>query len=154
MDNVLKALNLVIADDDTDDQYLMQKAIWEVNPKHKITSVYNGMQLLDYLQRTGTYKNCTEPIPDCVLLDLQMPLLNGTEALRKMKSAVELKTIPVYVFSGMQSGNNQPELITLGASAVFEKSPKDYELKKIMSDILAQVSVQKFNNEKRMRGTA
>jgi len=134
-------LSLVIADDDTDDQYLMQKAIWEVNSNHKITSVYNGMQLLDYLLRKGTYKNCGEPFPDCIFLDLNMPLVNGAEALSRIKKNPEISSIPVYIFSTSSCSSEKQKLITLGASGFFTKSPKQQNLKSIVTEILSEVDL-------------
>ncbi|MGZ3920352.1 MAG: response regulator [Bacteroidia bacterium] len=133
------ALNIVIADDDPDDQYLMQKAIWELNSNHKITSVYNGMQLLEYLLRKGTYKNCIEPKPDCIFLDLNMPLLTGIDALPRIRKNPDFAQTPVYIFTTSNCPNEKQKLIAMGANGFYTKSPKHFNLKLIVQEVLYNI---------------
>ncbi|MCW3077765.1 MAG: hypothetical protein JWO32_2374 [Bacteroidetes bacterium] len=133
-------LNIVIADDDEVDQFMMKKAIWEINSNHKITSVYNGLQLIEYLQRKGTYKNCGEPKPDCILLDLNMPLLTGFDVLKKIRKSPEFDKTPVYIFSTTATPTVTEKLISTGANGCYIKSHKQLHLKKAMQDVLKQVS--------------
>lgn len=135
-------LNIVIADDDPFDQTVMKTAIWEINCNHKITSVYNGIQLMDYLQGKGSYKNCKEPKPDCILLDLNMPLLSGFDVLKKIRKKPEFDSIPIYIFSIPATEKENETLISSGANGCFAKSSKYLSLKKTMQKVLAQVPSQ------------
>ncbi len=128
-------LNFVIADDDAEDQFTIQKAIWEMNINHKITSVYNGAQLMDYLLRKGMYENCMEPSPDCVLLDLNMPLVNGFEVLRKIKGDRGLKQVPVYILTTSGNSFERNSLLNHGANGFYTKQPEESYLKKILEEI-------------------
>lgn len=139
MQSLSKILNIVIADDDPDDQYMMHKATWEMNAQHKITSVYNGIQLMDYLQRTGMYKNYTDPLPDCIFLDLNMPLLSGTEALKRIKKNEQLAHLPVFILSTSKSAHEKENLLALGAHGFYTKTYEYNELKKIISAVFDQV---------------
>lgn len=139
MDINKKTLNLVIADDDPEDQYMMQKVIWDLNLNHKITSVYNGMQLMDYLQRKGMYSKCMEPTPDCIFLDLNMPLLNGMEALKRIKKNPELAQLPVYILCTVNCTSEKEKMLAIGANGFYTKNPVHNNLKIIVNDILSRL---------------
>lgn len=143
---IVKTLNIIISDDDPDDQYFMHKAVWETNLQHKITSVYNGIQLMDYLQRTGMYKNCKDDPADCIFLDLNMPLLSGTEALKRIKRNTDLSNIPVFILSTSKSSNEKENLITLGAAGFYTKSNEYNGLKKIILEVFDTVYKLKSQN--------
>ncbi len=132
-------LNLVIANNNASDHYIIRKAILEINHTHRITSVYNGSQLLDYLLRAGSYVNCPEPTPDCIFLDLDMPLLDGLSALQRIKSFNEFKKIPVFILSSIVNPVDKEKALALGANDVFIK-PVDYtHLKGAVSAILERI---------------
>jgi len=111
---------IVIADDDPDDHYLVKQALNELDSTTETTSVYNGLQLLDLLLRRGTYKNMNE-LPDVILLDINMPLLDGFEALKEIRKHRELSTIPVYIMSTSQSNEDRRKAIELGATGYYQK---------------------------------
>jgi len=134
-----KTFSLVIADDDPEDQYMMQKVIWDLNLNHKITSVYNGMQLMDYLLRKGMYSNCMEPSPDCIFLDLNMPLLSGLEALKRIRKDPGLNHLPVYVLCTTNGPSEKEKVLAIGANGFYTKNPTHNNLKTIVSDILSQL---------------
>jgi CheY-like chemotaxis protein len=131
-----KALSLVIADDDSEDQYIMQKLILDLNHNHKVTSVYNGMQLMEYLLKQGMYTNRMETTPDCIFLDLNMPLINGTEALRRIRAHRELQHLPIYVLSTVKNKSEKQKLISLGADGFYLKDPEQKNFRAIISEIL------------------
>jgi CheY-like chemotaxis protein len=130
--------NFVIADDDPDDQHMLQKVIWDSNRQHKITAVYNGMQLLEYLFRKGAYKNCTEPRPDCIFLDLNMPLINGWEVLKKIRETNDLKDLRVYVLTTDRLEPRQKQLLK-EANGLYQKNPANSSLRTMLEDVLEQM---------------
>jgi len=136
--------NFVIADDDPDDQYALQKVIWDDNKHHKITSVYNGMQLLEYLFRVGTYKNCKEPPPDCVFLDLNMPLINGIDVLEKVKVSHLFRSFKVHVLTSSSCQKEKEKMIGLGANGFFTKHPDEENLKFIFRNIIDDMPFAKM----------
>lgn len=139
-------LAIVIADDDPDDQYLIQKAIRECNIHHSVTAVYNGLQLMDYLLRKNMYVNCSEPTPDCVLLDLKMPLLNGLQAMERIRRHEELKSIPVFIMCGNEPQKENEKLLEMGAAGFLFKKNEPKSLQALMKAILLEIKQGKKNH--------
>jgi CheY-like chemotaxis protein len=133
-----KAYNIAIAEDDPNDLFFMQKVIQELNPDHKVISLYTGQQLLNYLQHKGNF--FLEPLPDVIFLDLNMPVLNGFSALKEIKEDGFLKKIPVYVFSGTTPKPEIKETLSSWIAGYFVKPDSLEELKGIVSKILKDLS--------------
>jgi two-component system response regulator len=139
MKNKKQIFSFLIADDDPDDQYLIQKVIKDLGISYSITSVYNGLQLMDYLQRTGMYSNCEEPKPDCVLLDLKMPLLNGAEALQRIRKNTSLLSLPVFIISEAGSDSERKRLLGLGANGFYTKQAGHSSFLLMVNEILTSI---------------
>jgi two-component system, response regulator len=117
---------IVVADDDPEDHALVKNALSECNLNHIMSSVYNGSQLMNLLNKKGFYKTESLKKPDMIILDLRMPIMSGLEALKKIKSDLNFKDIPVYVLSDMADKNIYNEARELGAADCFKK-PLDFE---------------------------
>lgn len=87
------------ADDDSDDLMLMREAMMAIDHAHKITEAHNGREVLDYLN------NIEDPhlFPCLIILDMNMPVLNGRETLAILKSEEKYNSIPVVVFTTSNS---------------------------------------------------
>lgn len=86
-------LHIIIADDDIDDADLMFETFTN-NPNFgKVSLVTNGEELLNYLKDTSKQN------PDVILTDINMPILDGIEALEKILNTSEFKSIPCFVYS-------------------------------------------------------
>ncbi|EOZ93633.1 putative two-component response regulator [Indibacter alkaliphilus LW1] len=95
-----KIMNILVAEDDIDDRLLITKAFKESFDKANLICVENGEILLQYLKRQGKFQDIEKyPLPQLILLDLNMPKKDGREALVEIKSDTELKKIPVIVFT-------------------------------------------------------
>lgn len=90
---------ILMADDDPDDRMLMKEALEENKFPHSIHFVSDGAELLDYLHKRGRF--CFEKTlrPDLILLDLNMPKIDGLEALAYIKADANLKRIPVIILT-------------------------------------------------------
>jgi CheY-like chemotaxis protein len=124
-----------MADDDPDDQYLVKKALEESEIPHTFTPLSNGLQLMDMLLCRGTFAEAAGPLPNCILLDLNMPLLDGFETLSLIKSDEALKTIPVFILSTTRSDKDRAKAIEMGASGFYIKPAKFATLKDIVNEI-------------------
>ncbi len=95
-----KPVTILLADDDEDDRLMTTEAFKENRVANTVHCVKDGEELLDYLHRRG---NCTDPAssptPGIILLDLNMPKMDGREALSRMKTDPKLRLIPVIVLT-------------------------------------------------------
>ena len=132
-------LNILVADDDPDDQFILQKVIWEYNPDFKVASVYNGQQLLDYLAREGAYKNSEEPFPDCIFLDLSMPVLGGKDVLEKLSKLEEWNDLQIYILTSSNSAAEKSKLLEMGAVDFLTKTYDLTRLREMMRTTLNEI---------------
>lgn len=93
-------IHILIADDDQDDCLMMREAFKEIRVRNPLHFVHDGEALLDYLQRRPPYDDeARYPLPGLILLDLNMPRMDGREALQAIKSNADLRGIPVVILS-------------------------------------------------------
>jgi CheY-like chemotaxis protein len=94
-------ITILVCDDDEDDRMLTKQALEDAHISNSLRFVQDGEQLLDYLYQRGAYAGETgeAPRPGLILLDLNMPKLDGREALRIIKEDPDLKEIPVVILS-------------------------------------------------------
>jgi chemotaxis family two-component system response regulator Rcp1 len=90
-------LEILLVEDNPADIRLFQEVCFEESLPHRVSIAVNGEDALDFLRRRSHYGDATRP--DVVLLDLNLPIIDGHQVLRTMKADPELKTIPVIVFS-------------------------------------------------------
>ena len=133
METIKNNSHIIIADDDLDDQYIIKDAIEKLNVNHEFTSVYNGLELIHLLKGTG--KTGEKILPDLIIMDLNMPLLDGMGALSQIKSSEELQHIPVYILSTSRFDYDKQKAIELGADNFYSKPFKFEELKDIIKEI-------------------
>lgn len=93
-----KMVNILHVEDDEVDAMVMQRALKKTNMNYKLYHAKNGLMALDMLRGTNGYEKIT-PRPSIILLDLNMPQMNGHEFLKELRSDEELKPISVYVMS-------------------------------------------------------
>jgi len=125
---------IVLADDDLDDQELMRKGLRECRVKVEFNAVYNGLQLMDYLLKREAYKNIRSN-PDLILLDLNMPLMDGFDVLREIRKQDALKSIPVYVITTSRSKSDRMKALELGANGFYSKGSSSRDIVAIMHEI-------------------
>ncbi len=132
---IQRKLKYVIADDDPDDHALIKEAFREAHGHCECDSVYNGKQLLDYLMRKDAYTHI-ETMPDFVILDWNMPIMNGEAALRKITENATLSVVPVYVLTTSTAERDKTSALGHGAKNFYVKPPFFEQLKAITREIL------------------
>jgi CheY-like chemotaxis protein len=119
---------ILIADDDADDRLLIKEAFEESEWKNPLHFVQDGVELLDYLYRRDKFAGLAgEPLPDLILLDLNMPRKNGIEALEEIKSDERLKSIPIIVFTTSKAEEDILRSYNLGVNSFITK-PVSFDL--------------------------
>ncbi|MDE0407361.1 MAG: response regulator [Alphaproteobacteria bacterium] len=113
---------LLMADDDPADCLLTEKALRRADITCPLYVVHDGAELLDYLKRRGDYADPeAAPRPSLILLDLNMPKVNGTEVLEQLRDEPELCRIPVLVLTTSDEERDIASSYALGANAYMVK---------------------------------
>ena len=131
-----RPLTIIIAEDDTDDHFLIQQAIKECDRNIITDSVYNGSQLLDTLLKGGIYSRMRDVNPDIIFTDLEMPFSNGFEMIKTVRSNSKFDNIPIYVFTSALTDEIKFKLLALGAKGTYQKPHTFMDLKKLVRSIL------------------
>ena len=122
MSNSANPLTILVADDDPDDRLLIQEAFDEINLANPVEFVNDGIELLSYLhRRNGFARRSDADLPGMILLDLNMPRMDGREALEKIKSDSNLRRIPVVILTTSKAEEDVLRTYDLGASSFIAK---------------------------------
>lgn len=116
-------ITILVCDDDEDDRMLTKEALEQAHVSNAIRFVEDGEQLLDYLYQRGAYAGETgnAPRPGLILLDLNMPKMDGREALRAIKEDKTLRDIPVVVLSTSRLDEDIVRSYKLGVNSFISK---------------------------------
>jgi CheY-like chemotaxis protein len=120
--NANKSVLILLADDDEDDRMFTKEAFEENHLLNEIRFVSDGVELLDYLKRREKYANPADsPRPGMILLDLNMPKMDGREALKEIKSDPLLRSIPVVVLTTSKAEQDVLQTYDLGVNCFITK---------------------------------
>ena len=124
---------VVIADDDPEDRMLAEDALHEARLSNEIHFVEDGEDLMNYLKRRGRYTNPADsPRPGMILLDLNMPRMDGREALAAIKADDDLRMIPVIILTTSDADEDILRVYNLGAASFITKPVTFEGLVKVM----------------------
>jgi CheY-like chemotaxis protein len=117
-----KPITILYADDDPEDRMLVKDA-WEENRlANELHCVEDGEELMDYLHRRGKYSTLEGSLlPGLILLDLNMPRKDGTEALREIKADPRLRSIPTVVLTTSKAEEDIVRAYDLGVNSFIVK---------------------------------
>ncbi|HEY9605645.1 MAG TPA: response regulator [Allocoleopsis sp.] len=117
---------LLLVEDNPDDEELTLLAFEQSSVSNEIVVARDGVEALDYLFGTGIYANRdTAQLPALILLDLQLPRINGLEVLERLRADNRTRWLPVVILT---TSNEQQDLIdsySLGCNSYIRK-PVDY----------------------------
>ena len=106
---------IYIVDDDNDDAEILCKLFAEQCPSCQISYFENGLLVMNALEANP------DSLPSLILLDLNMPLMNGWEVLAKLKTDLRFKSIPTVVFTTSSSETDIHSSYQLGSNAYMVK---------------------------------
>jgi CheY-like chemotaxis protein len=126
---------ILLAEDDPGDQELTRRALEEGAMCNELHIVTDGEAALDYLFRRGKYQNpATSPRPDLLLLDLNMPKVDGRQVLKRVRADTDLRRLAVVVLTTSQHEEDIIRTYDLGANSYITKP---LELRQFMQVIQA-----------------
>lgn len=115
-------IRILIADDDADDRILIADAFEESRLNNPVDFVEDGVELLEYLRQEGKYAdNPKGMLPGLILLDLNMPRMDGRTALQEIRSDPKLKRIPIVVLTTSKSEEDILKTYNLGVNSFITK---------------------------------
>ena len=122
MESQPKLITILVADDDADDRLMAKEALEECRLANQVCFVEDGVDLLAYLRRSGKYTDPKlSPTPGLILLDLNMPKMDGREALREIKADMTLRRIPIVVMTTSKAEEDLYRTYDLGVSSFVTK---------------------------------
>lgn len=114
---------ILLIEDNLGDIRLIQEVMKESDFRHELSIVTDGEQAIQYLRKEGKFKDA--PIPNLILLDLNLPKKDGREVLSEIKTTLPYKIIPVVVFSSSEAEKDINKAYELYANAYVVK-PFDF----------------------------
>ncbi len=100
----LREINILLVEDNPGDVRLTQEVLKEGKIRNTLNVVMDGEEALQYLHKEGKYANIE--LPDIILLDLNLPKIDGREVLEQIKKDPKLKRIPVIVLTTSDAQND------------------------------------------------
>ena len=113
-------INILLVEDNLGDIRLTKEALKQTGIKNHLDVVMNGAEALAFLQRHGQYTSSIRP--DIILLDLNLPRMDGREVLAKIKTDPKLKQIPVIVLTTSNAEDDIFQAYNLHANCYVTKS--------------------------------
>ena len=117
-------VDVLLVEDDPGDVLMTKEAFEHYKLRNVLHVVTDGEQALKFLRRTGSYADA--PRPGLILLDLNLPRLDGLEVLAELKADPVLKVIPVVILTTSQAQQDVLRSYALHANAYVSK-PVDFE---------------------------
>ncbi|MEV0136107.1 response regulator [Dactylosporangium sp. NPDC050688] len=117
-------IEVLLVEDDPGDVLMTQEAFEEHKVRNKLNVVHDGEEALAYLRREGPHAGA--PRPDLILLDLNLPRVDGRQVLQAIKEDPELRRIPVVVLTTSQADEDILRSYSLHANAYVTK-PVDFD---------------------------
>jgi CheY-like chemotaxis protein len=119
-----RAIEVLLIEDDPGDVLMTREAFEDAKVANNLYVVSDGEDALAFLRREGTHAEV--PRPDLVLLDLNLPRVDGREVLEQIKNDPELRSIPVVVLTTSESEDDIVHSYSLHANAYVTK-PVDFD---------------------------
>lgn len=120
-----------VVDDDDDDQLLIRTAFINSQPPINVLSLSDGDQLLPKLSE------CAE-LPRLILLDINMPRMNGFETLEELRSVPNLADLPVVMLTTSSDQNDRQLSMGLGANRFLTKPPTQRQLRQVAQELIQE----------------
>ena len=128
----MPAKRILLVDDDPDDRELFVIFYAKRKDITLLPSVVNGVELVNYLQKLSS----DHELPDLIVLDQNMPVMNGKQTLGFLKTSLRFSKIPAVIYSTYTDNNLINECTRLGAHMVAVKPIDNEGYQKMMDDFL------------------
>lgn len=114
-----RAIEILLVEDNPGDVRLTVEALRDGKVRNNLNVAVDGVEALAYLRREGIHQNATRP--DIILLDLNLPRMDGRQVLEKIKADPNLKTIPVVILTTSRADEDIARSYHLQANCYIAK---------------------------------
>ncbi len=119
-------LPILLVEDDAEDVEITRRAFRKANIRNPLYVVRDGAEAMEFLRHTGRHSDGAKaPRPALVLLDLNLPRMNGRDVLAKVKGDPQLRRIPVVVLTTSAADTDVATCYDRGANSYITK-PLDF----------------------------
>lgn len=125
-----KSAEILLVEDNPGDVLLTKEAFRTTQFKYNLRIAKDGDEALKMLNRQGEFNNT--PLPDLILLDLNLPKINGREVLEKIKANIKLRDIPVIILSGSDRESDMTSSYDLHANSYLVKPDNFDDFKEVV----------------------
>ena len=133
MKKIGKPIDILLVEDNPGDVMLVEEVLSESKVRNTLHVVSDGEQAMAFVRRQGDHADA--PRPDLILLDLNLPRMNGREVLREVKTDPDLKSIPVVVLTSSKSEEDVVKSYELHVNAYILKPVDFHQFVKVMQAI-------------------
>jgi len=124
LEPLAKPVEILLVEDNPGDVRLTREAFRDARVSNRLHTVSDGVEALSFLAREGEYRDA--PLPDLILLDLNLPRKDGREVLAKVKADERLRSIPVVVMTTSKADEDVVRAYGLHANCYIVK-PLDFD---------------------------
>ena len=129
----MNPINILLVEDNEGDILLTTDALKEGKIANRIDVARDGWEAIQFLKKVEGYENAM--IPDLVLLDINLPKMNGHEVLKEIKTSEELKHLPVIMLSTSSSDEDVLDCYRNFASCYITKPVEVNDFMRVISSI-------------------
>jgi two-component system response regulator len=121
--NGSRPAEILLVEDNENDVFLTREGFSRAKLAVNLHHVENGEKCMNFLRRSGSYASA--PVPDLILLDLNMPVMNGREVLEEIVNDESLRRLPVVILTTSAADRDVLDLYKLRCSSYITK-PVDF----------------------------
>ena len=128
---------ILVVEDSPTDEALLMRALEKSGIRNPIVTVKDGLEAIHYLFATGRYEfRNAEELPAVVLIDLNLPKVDGLEVLRRMRSDYRTKLLPVAIFTSSIEEQDLINGYSLGANSYVRKPIEFSKFTKVVAQLV------------------
>lgn len=133
--NKTQEIEILLVEDNIDDANLAIRALKKNNLANQLFHVKDGVEALDFIYGQGQYVGRNTIKPKLILLDVKMPKVDGKEVLKKLKSDVLTKDIPIVMLTSSKEDPDIKACYELGANSYIVKPVEFDKFQKTVSEL-------------------
>lgn len=122
-------MNCLFVDDDIDDQEIFAFVLKDLHRSVNLVTAENGIEALKIVNGEKAFH------PDCIFLDLNMPLMGGKDCLQELRKLPWLKDVPIIMYTTSSQEKDKLETQQLGATDFLSKEPSIHLLKACLASL-------------------